>query len=92
MTSAGVVVEDGDAKPEEQDLLVLEAGVGSRTHRRHLLPLGISGCRLLTWKRRLLFWRRWSDRTEAASLDLWCQGIPVERIGRWGKELKKYIY
>lgn len=92
MTSAGLAVEDGGAKPEEQDLLVLAAGVGSRTRRHRLLPPGISGCRLLTWKRRLLFWRRWNGRTEAASLGLWYQGIPVGRIGRWGKELKKYIY
>lgn len=48
VTSAGVAVEDGDAKPEAQDLLVLAAGAGSRTHRRHRLHLGISGCRLLT--------------------------------------------
>lgn len=92
VTSAGVVVEDGDAKPEEQDLLGLAAGAGSRTHHRHLLPLGISECRLLTWKCLLLFWRRWNDRTEAESLGLWYQGIPVERIGKWERELKKYIY
>lgn len=92
VTSAGVVVEDGDAKPEERDLLGLAAGAGSRTRHRHRLPLGISECRLLTWRRLLLFWRRWSDRTEAESSGLWRQGILVERIGRWERELKKYIY
>lgn len=92
VTSAGVVVEDGGAKPEEQDLLGLAVGAGSRTRRRRLLPLEISGCRLLTWKCLPLFWRRWNDRTEAESLGLWYQGIPVARIGRWERELKKYIY
>lgn len=90
--SAGVVVEDGDAKPEEQDLLGLAAGAGSETHHRHLLPLGISECRHLTWKCLLSFWRRWNDRTEVESLGLWYQGIPVVRIRRWEREPKKYIY
>lgn len=54
VTSAGVVAEDGDAKSEGQDLLGLAAGAGSGTHHRHLLPLGISECRLLTWKCLLL--------------------------------------
>lgn len=92
MASAGVAVEDGDAQPEGQDSLGLAAGAGSRTRRRHQLPLGISGCRLPTWKCPLLFWRRWNDRTEAGSWGLWYQGIPVERTGRWERELKKCIY
>lgn len=40
-TFVGVVVEDGDEQPGDQDLLGLAASAGSRTHRRHLLPLGI---------------------------------------------------
>lgn len=91
-TSVGVVVEDGDEQPEEQDLLGLAAGAESRTRHHHLLPLGISECPLLTWKCQPLFWRRWNDRSEVGSWGLWYRGSPVERLRRWGRELRKCIY
>lgn len=47
---AGVVVGDGGGQPGEQDLLAPAVGAGSRTHRRHLLLLGISESPLLAWK------------------------------------------
>lgn len=53
--SVGVAVEDGDEQPEEQDLLELAAGAGSKTHHHHLLPLGISEIQLQAWKCQPLF-------------------------------------
>lgn len=45
--SAGAVVEDDDEQPVEQDSPGLAGDAGSRIHRRHLLPLGISESPLL---------------------------------------------
>lgn len=86
------VVEDGDEQPGEQDWLGLAAGAGSKTRRRRPLLLEISECPLLTWKCQPLLWRRWNDKSGVESWGLWYRGSPVERPGRWGRELRKCIY
>lgn len=90
--SVGVVAEGGDGQSEEWGLLGLAADAESKTRRHHLLPLGIFEFPLLASKCLPLFWRSWNDKMEAGSWALLYLDSPGERLGRWGRELRKCIY